>query len=161
MQRITLMAAVANNRCIGINNTLPWHLPEDFAFFKQYTLHKPVIMGRKTWEGLPRKPLPQRRNLVISHQEDYIADGAEVYMGLSIALQKCVAESEVVIIGGAQIYQQALSIASDLRLTEIACNVQGDAFFPEFSMTIWQEVERIANTSKEGIHFDFVHYVRR
>lgn len=161
MQRITLMAAMAKNRCIGVNNTLPWHLPEDFEFFKQYTLHKPVMMGRKTWESLPRKPLPKRRNLVISHQAEYIADGAEIYTGLSMALQKCVGEPEVVIIGGAQIYQQALLIASDLRLTEIACNVEGDAFFPEFSMATWQEVERIEHISKEGLHFDFVHYVRR
>ena len=77
MQKITLIAACADNGCIGIDNTMPWHLPEDFAFFKQYTLEKPVVMGRKTWESLPKKPLPGRRNIVVTRQADYATAGAE------------------------------------------------------------------------------------
>lgn len=162
MNKITLIAACDRNCCIGINNTMPWHLPEDFAFFKTYTLGKPVIMGRKTWESLPKKPLPERRNIVISRSSDYPAEGAEVAGSLADALALCAGAPEIIIMGGAQIYAQALPLATDLRLTEVGLQVEGgDAFFPEFSAEEWQETEREAHVSAKGTAYAFVRYQRR
>lgn len=159
MPKITLIAAYAARRCIGINNTMPWHLPEDFAFFKSYTTGKPVIMGRKTWESLPRKPLPGRQNIVITRQ-DYQAEGTQTAASLEDALALCQGVEEVIIMGGAQIYAQALPIATDLRLTEVGLDVDGDAFFPEFSTETWQEASRENHVSAKGIEYAFVHYVK-
>ena len=158
MQHITLIAAAADNLCIGKDNSVPWHIPEDFAFFKKYTLGKSIIMGRKTWDSLPKKPLPGRRNIVISRQENFTAAGAEVFNSLDIALQKTENEAEIIIIGGAQIYQQALPLATDLRLTEVHLYIDGDAFFPAFERTIWKEISREKHITQNGITFDFVHY---
>ena len=160
MQKITLVAAVAANRCIGSDNTMPWHIPEDFKFFKTYTSNKPVVMGRKTWESLPNKPLPNRRNIVITRQADYPITGAEIVSNLSAALALCVDEPEIIIMGGAQIYAEALPLATDLRLTEVALNPKGDAFFPDVSPSEWQECGREQQVSTKGIEFDFVHYHR-
>lgn len=159
MQKITLIAACAQNGCIGTNNTMPWHLPEDFAFFRTYTTGKPVVMGRKTWESLPKKPLPGRRNIVVTRNADYTAEGAETVSGLEAALAACAGEQEIIIIGGAQIYTEALPLATDLRITEVGLTVAGDAFFPPFSRSIWHEASREAHTAANGIPFAFVHYV--
>ena len=160
MQTITLVAAMAANRCIGIGNDMPWHIPEDFAFFKTYTSGKPVIMGRKTWESLPKKPLPGRRNIVISRNTAYLAEGAEVAADLASALALCTADKEIIIMGGAQIYAQALPLATDLRLTEVELTPAGDAFFPIFTLEEWHEHSRSHQISAQGIAFDFVHYRR-
>lgn len=159
--KITLVVATARNGCIGINNDMPWHIPEDFAFFKAYTSGKPVVMGRKTWESLPKKPLPNRRNLVVSRQADYVAVGAEVVTSLQDALQSCAAAPETIIMGGAQIYAQALPLATDLRITEVALDVAGDAFFPSISPHEWQLLERQEHVSSKGIAFAFVHWQRQ
>lgn len=159
--KITLVAALAENRVIGANNDMVWHIAEDFAFFKQYTLHKPVIMGRKTWDSLPRKPLPQRRNLIITRQSDFQAAGADVFADLHGAIAACAADDEIIIMGGAEIYAQALPFASDFRLTEVKLQPQGDVYFPEFSRDEWCEVERLPQISANGIAFDWVHYVRK
>ena len=158
-QKITLVAALAENRVIGMNNDIPWHIPEDFAFFKQYTSHKPMIMGRNTWESLPRKPLPNRRNMVIDF-EPVALSGAEVFTSLQAAFDACADEPEVIVMGGGQIYALALPFATDLRLTEIKLSPQGTVFFPEFSLTQWQEMSRQSHQSINGVAFDFVHYVR-
>lgn len=160
MQKITLIAAHAENRCIGIDNQMPWHLPEDFAFFKSYTTGKPVLMGRKTWESLPKKPLPNRRNIVISRQADYLAEGAEVFHDVQTALAACSTDAEVVIMGGAQIYEQTLPLASDLRITEVGLDAAGDAFFPEYRKGGWREAVRENHVSQNGTAYAFVHYVR-
>lgn len=160
MTQITLIAACAANRCIGKDNSIPWYIPEDFAFFKAFTLGKPIIMGRKTWESLPRKPLPGRRNIIITRQAGYSAEGAETAPDLETALSMCQNQDETVIIGGAQIYAQALPFATDIRLTEIDLDVEGDAHFPEFSRTDWQENSRSSHTGTDGIRYDFVHYRR-
>ena len=159
--RITLVVATAQNGCIGINNDMPWHIAEDFAFFKTYTSGKPVVMGRKTWESLPKKPLPNRRNIVISRQADYAAAGAEVVGSLQAALALCADAPETIVMGGAQIYAEALPLASDLRITEVALEVDGDAYFPSIDANTWQEVERVAHVSANGLAFSFVHYQRR
>ena len=153
MQTITLIAAVGENGCIGIGNAMPWHLPEDFAFFKQYTLGK-------TWESLPRRPLPGRRNIVVSRQSGYQADGAEVMPSLAAALAACAGEREIIVMGGAEIYRQALDSATDLRLTEVRLAPAGDAFFPSFDRGLWHEESRSSQQSADGTAFDFVHYRR-
>ncbi|HEZ0793409.1 TPA: dihydrofolate reductase [Neisseria meningitidis] len=161
MLKITLIAACAENLCIGADNAMPWHIPEDFAFFKAYTLGKPVIMGRKTWESLPVKPLPGRRNIVISRQADYCAAGAETAASLEAALALCTGAEEAVIMGGAQIYGQAMPLATDLRITEVDLSVEGDAFFPAIDRTHWKEAERTERrVSSKGTRYAFVHYLR-
>ncbi|MBF0803085.1 MULTISPECIES: dihydrofolate reductase [Neisseria] len=160
MQKITLIAACAENGCIGIDNTMPWHLPEDFAFFRSYTTGKPVVMGRKTWESLPKKPLPGRRNIVITRRADYQAEGAQTMPGLQTALSACAADAEIIIMGGAQIYTEAMPAATDLRITEVGLKVAGDAFFPKISSSRWQEKSRETHTAANGINYAFVHYVR-
>ncbi|MBH5330131.1 dihydrofolate reductase [Eikenella sp. S3360] len=161
MQTITLIAAVADNGCIGSGNAMPWHIAEDFAFFKRYTLGKPVVMGRKTWDSLPKKPLPGRRNIVITRQGAWQAEGAERAESLAGALALLADAPEIIIMGGAQIYTQALPLATDLRLTEVRLTINGDAFFPDFSPVEWQEAERSSHTAAaNGIRFDFAHYRR-
>lgn len=159
--KITLIAAVAANRVIGSNNDMPWHLPEDFAFFKQYTGGKPVIMGRKTWDSLPKKPLPNRRNLVVTRQTGFQAAGAEVFADLSDALSACAGADEIIVMGGAQIYAQALPLATDMRLTEVALTPQGDVHFPEFQAADWLQCSREQHTAANGIEFAFVHWQRK
>ena len=159
-QQITLVVATAKNGCIGINNDMPWHIPEDFAFFKAYTSGKPVVMGRKTWESLPKKPLPNRRNIVITRQADYVAEGAEVVGDLQAAFALCDDAPEVIVMGGAQIYAEALPLATDLRTTEVDLTVDGDAYFPSVDARMWKELAREAHVSAKGIAFAFVHYQR-
>ena len=162
MQKITLVAAVAQNRVIGRDNQMIWHIPEDFAFFKRFTSGKPVLMGRKTWDSLPRKPLPNRRNIVVSRQAGWQAEGAEVFADVQAALSACADAPEIIVMGGEQIYAQPLVLATDLRLTEVALRPEGDAFFPEFSVGDWQEVSRERCVSeKGGTAFDLVHYQRK
>ncbi|MDO4879454.1 MAG: dihydrofolate reductase [Neisseria sp.] len=160
MRKITLVAAYARNRVIGADGKMPWHLPEDFAFFKAYTLGKPVVMGRKTWESLPVRPLPGRRNIVVTRQTDFEGEGAETAFGLMDAVSLCDGEAEIVIMGGGQIYEQAMGIATDLRITEIDLAAEGDVFFPKIEDFRWQEVERIPHVAANGIGYAFVHYVR-
>ena len=160
-QLITLVVATAKNGCIGINNDMPWHIPEDFAFFKTYTSGKPVVMGRKTWESLPKKPLPNRRNIVITRQADYVAEGAEVVGNLQAAFALSANAPEIIVMGGAQIYAEALPLASDLRITEVDLSIDGDAYFPSIDASIWQEVEREVHVSANGLAFSFVHYQQR
>ncbi len=159
-QKITLIAAMAHHRVIGFNNQIPWHIAEDFVFFKQYTIGKPVIMGRKTWHSLPRRPLPNRRNIVLTQQKHWQDEGAEVFFSLDEAIAACVAAPEIIIMGGAEIYRQSLPIATDLRLTEIDLSTSGDAYFPEFSRQDWQEISRDKHIAQNGLAFDFVHYTR-
>lgn len=160
MQKITLIAAYAARQIIGQNGTIPWHISEDFAFFKAYTLGKPVVMGRKTWESLPKKPLSGRRNIVISRNSGLVLEGAEVADDPMKALALCAAADEVVIMGGAEIYRRFLPLATDLRITEVVLDVAGDAFFPPFGADEWREVSRENRISAKGIGFALVHYER-
>lgn len=143
---IALIAAVARNGAIGRDNELPWRLSGDLQFFKRTTLGKPVVMGRKTFESIGR-PLPGRSNIVISRNPDWCANGVESAPTLEAALQKaqqCAAEvaaTEVMVIGGAQIYRQALPLAERLYVTEVDAEVDGDAFFPELDDQ-WRESSR-------------------
>jgi dihydrofolate reductase len=158
---LTLIAAVAKNRVIGIDNRLPWHLPEDMRHFREVTRGHPVIMGRKTWESLPEafRPLPGRQNIVISRQPDYPAAGATLAHSLPAALE--LVTNDAFIIGGEQLYALALPHADRLVLTEVEMDVTGDAWFPAFTSEEWQEVQRENQVSEKGIAFAFVTYERR
>ena len=163
MQQITLIAAVDKNNAIGKDNKMAWHIPADFAFFKQYTLHKPIIMGRKTWVSLPKKPLPERRNIILSKQLDFTEENAEILHSVDEVFLQLKNEKEIVVIGGEQIYTQFMPYATDIRLTEVNLQIENaDAFFPKFDKNIWQEISRDKQIcDKSQIAFDFVHYVKK
>ena len=155
---INLIFARARNGVIGKDNQLPWHLPEDLAHFKRTTLGQPVIMGRKTWDSLPPKfrPLPGRANLVVTRQADWQASGATVAHSLTQAQAMCDPAQEVWVIGGAEIYAQALPYARKAVITEIDITVDGgDAFAPQFGPQ-WQETAREEHVSAQGLPYRFI-----
>ncbi len=160
MTVLSLIAAMDRRRLIGRDNALPWRLPEDLRHFKATTLGKPVIMGRKTWESLGR-PLPGRRNIVVSRNAAYVADGGETAPSLTAALAQAGDVEEAFVIGGAELYRQALPLAQRLYLTEIDAEFTGDAWFPDFSADEWREAGREAQVSTDGLAFAFVRYERR
>ena len=166
--KISLISAVAENGIIGRQNRngepeLPWHLPDDFAFFKRKTSHHPIIMGRKSLDALG-KPLPNRTNIVITRNTDFRADGVTVVHTLDDAIAEAakINQSEIFVIGGAEIYTMALPIATTLYLTEIDQTYEGDAYFPTFDKADWQEVSRRTHPADErhAVAFDFVEYER-
>jgi dihydrofolate reductase len=158
---LNLIFARARNGVIGHNNTLPWHLPEDLAHFKQTTLGQPVVMGRKTWESLPPKfrPLPGRTNIVVTRQKDWHAEGAVVAHSIEEAVQQCLAEAQVWVIGGAEVYSQAMPLATRAVVTEIDADFEGDAFAPTFDAS-WQEAERTTHTAANGLTYSLVTLTR-
>ena len=162
MAEIVLIAAVAKNRVIGRDNQLIWNIPEDMAHFKTLTSGQTVLMGRKTWESLPPRfrPLPGRRNIVISRQTNYEAPGAEVADSLENGLKLASTAATVFIIGGEQIYTQALPLADRLELTEVDLTPEGDAWFPVVSASEWQDTEHKNIVSSSGIAAGFVTYRR-
>jgi dihydrofolate reductase len=157
MTRVYLVAAVAANGIIGANGKLPWHLPEDLKHFKRLTLGQPVIMGRRTWESLPGA-LPGRENIVVSRRAGYQAPGAAVARSLEAALALCAGEPVVFVIGGEQLFAEALPLASGLVMTEIKQDFAGDTRFPEYDRARWRETQREAHTAANGMRFDFVLY---
>lgn len=160
--RVTLIVAYARNRVIGRDNTIPWRIRGEQAHFKRVTLGHPIVMGRKTWESLPRRPLPGRRNMVLTRDESFRADGAEALSDLETALAACAGAAEVFVIGGAQIYAQALPRADRVIATEVDLEVDGDVFFPTLEAAHWREVERVAGPTDAGqIAHAFVTYARR
>ncbi len=157
---VVMIAAVARNQAIGLDNRLLWRLPEDLKRFKSLTLGHPILMGRKTFESLGR-PLPGRRNVVVSRNPDWRSEGADVFSSLEEALAACVGSEKVFVIGGAEIYRQALAMADVLDLTEVDDAPEGDVFFPDLDKTCWQEASREAQQdAASGIHYDFVEYRR-
>lgn len=163
MTEVIVIAAVARNRVIGKDNALIWNIPEDMAHFRQLTAGHTVVMGRKTWESLPPRfrPLPGRRNIVVSRQPDYVAPGGEVADSLEKALALAATATQVFIIGGEQIYRQAMAMADRLEITEIDLAPDGDAWFPEISAADWQETQKKTPPSQSGTGFSFVTYRRR
>ncbi|MEE4243792.1 MAG: type 3 dihydrofolate reductase [Kangiellaceae bacterium] len=128
---ISLVCAMANNRVIGKDNDMPWHMPADLKHFKSVTMGKPIVMGRKTYESIGR-PLPGRRNIIITRNLDYKADGIEVVSSVDAALNLLSDHDEIMITGGGNIYQQTIDIADKLHLTFIDLETDGDAFFPQY-----------------------------
>ncbi len=139
--QISIIAAMAKNRIIGRDRGLPWRLPADLQHFKALTVGKPIIMGRKTWESLPGL-LPERPHIVISSNPDYRASGCSVVHSLDAALVAAGDVAEIMVVGGAQIYAQALPLAQRIYLTLVHTEVEGDTMFPEFDLDGWQELER-------------------
>lgn len=159
---IALIAAMDRNRTIGIGNKLPWRLPAEMAFFKKMTLGKTVLMGRKTFESL-RKPLSDRRNIVLTRQQEFQPEGCEVVHSLEEALERC-KDDELMVIGGADIYAQFLPFADTILLTDVDAVIEGgDAFFPAFSDSEWQLVqsERRNRDEKNVYAFTFQTFKRR
>ena len=155
--KITLIAAAAENNVIGKDNDLIWHLPKDLKFFKENTLNKPLVMGRKTFESLPGV-LPKRRNIIITRQKDYTAKGAEVVHSIEAALEICRDEEEVMIAGGANIYEQALSLADEILLSRIHSTFDGDSYFPEIDMKNWEVLEETFSPKDEKNEYDITFY---
>ena len=151
---ISLIAAMANNRVIGKNNQMPWHLPADLGHFKAVTLGKPVIMGRKTYESIGR-PLPGRRNIVISRNSDYKVEGCDTAISLEEAMELVNEVEELMIIGGGHLYSQAIPLADRLYLTFIDLNVDGDTLFPEFEHLNLTEVKREKHLKDEKNPYDY------
>lgn len=160
MTLLTIIVATDAQRGIGINNSLPWKLPEDMAHFKRLTTGHPVIMGRKTFDSIGR-PLPNRRNIVITRNADWRHEGVEAVHSLAEAQRLVAGDDEAFIIGGAQVYADALQAADQVVLTEIGQRFACDAFFPPLAPTEWQEMERQAYVSQNGLPYAFVTLRRR
>ena len=162
-KRIVLIAAVAKNNVIGVGGRLPWHLPADLAHFQALTLGKPVIMGRKTFESLPRRPLPDRLNIVLARDQNYpVPAGCTVFTSLKEAIKHTDAK-QIFIIGGASVYAQALPFAERIYLTRVDCEPKGDVFFPILNPAEWEEVEREdhAADEKNPYNYSFLTLKRR
>jgi dihydrofolate reductase len=159
MKRLHLIFARAANGVIGKDGRLPWHLPEDMAHFKRTTAGQPVIMGRKTWDSLPPKfrPLPGRTNIVVTRQAGWQAQGALRAASLADALALCPTDGDAWVIGGAEIYREALPLAHTAVVTEIEAEFEGDAQAPQFGPQ-WRETGRERHTAANGLAFSFVTY---
>jgi dihydrofolate reductase len=157
---VEIVVAMARNRVIGRDNALPWRLPEDLRHFRALTLGHPIVMGRKTWESLGR-PLPGRRNLVVSRDPSHAAGGCEVFSTLACALEACGGADRIFVIGGARLYAAALPIATLLHVTEIDAEFAGDTCFPEVDWSAWREVGRESRRcAEQGFDYHFVTYER-
>jgi len=160
--RISLLVAMAKNRIIGVNNTLPWRLPADLRHFKALTMGHHIVMGRKTYESIG-KPLPGRTSVVVTRNANYKTPGVIVANSLEAAIAACGNDEEIFIIGGAELYRQAIDFAGRIYLTEIDAEISGDAYFTNFDNHLWQEVERVSHMPDENnAHpYHFVVYDRQ
>ena len=160
MGQLTIVVAIDAQRGIGINNTLPWHLPEDLAHFKRVTLGHPIIMGRKTFDSIGR-PLPKRRNIVITRNRGWSHEGVETAASLPSAIALLGGEPAS-IIGGAQVFQEAIGLADSMIVTEIAHSFRCDTFFPPIDPAVWRETARETHHSEaNGYGYAFVTYERK
>jgi dihydrofolate reductase len=159
---LSLIAAVARHGAIGKNNALLWHEPEDQKHFRLVTLGCPVLMGRKTWDSLPPrfKPLPGRRNIVVTRDANWRADGAEAAGSLDAALAMTAKAPKVFVIGGANLYAHALPLANELMLTEIDAEFDADTYFPRWDRSLFRQTARQRHTTEQGIAYSFVTYTR-
>ena len=162
---LALIAAVARNGVIGRDNDMPWHLPEDLKHFRESTMGHAVLMGRRTWDSLPPKvrPLPGRRNIVLTRQPGWQAEGAEAAVSLDAALALLQGQPRAFVIGGVEVYARALPLADELVLTEIRQDVEGDVRFPEFDRGRFVETLRRPQlaAAPQSLNYDFVTYRRK
>ncbi|UQZ37137.1 dihydrofolate reductase [Paenibacillus sp. PK3_47] len=156
---ITLIWAMDANGLIGKNNDLPWHLPRDFAYFKAETLGKRMLMGRKTWDSLGGKPLKGRTSIILTRDTDYAPEGAEVVHSLEEALAEGRKDDELMVVGGAEIYQMMLPYADKLQVTRIEEAFEGDTKFPEVDWSQWEEVSNTPGIRDEKNPHDYRFYV--
>ena len=163
MTPVTLVVAVAQNGVIGNRGALPWRIPEDLKRFKALTMGKPLIMGRKTWDSLPKKPLPGRSNIVVTRDAAFRAPGASVAHSFDSALAEAEKENpiEIMVIGGEAIFAAALPLAHRIHLTEIMSASEGDAFMPPIEKSQWRETARAGPYESGGLRYDFVTLERR
>ena len=161
MTLLSLIVAMDNNRLIGSNNALPWNLPADLAFFKRTTMGKPIVMGRKTYESIG-KPLPGRRNIVVTRNRNYRAPGCDIVAGVDEAMQLCEPVPEIMLIGGASLYQQSIERANYLYITQIHHSFDGNTWFPEFDERLWSiESRDDFDPDENNLHpYSFVKFVR-
>ena len=152
--KISIIVAMAANGVIGRENQLPWHLPADLKHFKQMTMGKPILMGRKTWESIGR-PLPGRTNIVITRDSTYSAAGCEVVNSIDAAITAAGEQDEVMVIGGAELYRQVLPDTDTIYLTRIHEAFEGDSRFPEIRNTEWHQVERVDHEADEKNSHDY------
>ena len=165
--QIVLIAAVAENGVIGRGGTMPWRLKSDMQHLRRSTMGKPVVMGRKTYESLHIKPLPGRTNIVVTRDKDFTAPGVLVTPSLDAALQAARGDalrrgSDIMVIGGAQIYAQAIPLAERLEITHIHAQPEGNSLFPAIDPAVWREAERVAHPAgaDDDAPYDFVSYLR-
>lgn len=153
---------MADNMIIGDKNSLPWNLPADMEYFRKTTLGKPIIMGAKTFESIG-KALPNRKNIILSHDKNYRAEGCVVVTSIEQALKEIGENEEVMIAGGASVYKQFLPLADRLYLTFIHHDFEGDAYFPKFDINKWKEIKRIDNEAdeKNPYPYSFVVFERK
>jgi dihydrofolate reductase len=158
---LSIIVAMAKNRTIGIDNTLPWRIPADLQHFKKLTMGHHMIMGRKTFDSIG-KPLPGRTTVVVSRDHDLKIAGCTVAHSLSEAIASCAPDAQIFVVGGADIYTQALGLVDRLYITEIQQDVEGDAHFPEFDQDEWQEVSREIHHQEapQPLEYHFVEYRR-
>lgn len=159
---VTIIAAIADNGIIGRDNDVPWHLPADLQRFKALTTGHVVVMGRKTFDSIDRRPLPNRRCIVVSHNPDYSAEGVETATSVNEAVDRAAGE-DVFIAGGRAIYEEGLKLADEMQLTRIHAQVDGDISFPAFATGDWDLVrsDSHAPDEKHSHSFTFEHYKRR
>lgn len=161
MSQLSLIVAMAKNHAIGLNNTLPWRCPEDLKHFKALTMGHHMIMGRKTFDSIG-KPLPGRTTVVVTRNADLSIPGCIVVHSLDAAIAACAGDSKIFIVGGADLYRQAIPRVDTMYITEIQQDVGGDAFFPAFDHAAWQEVarERRSQSEPQPLEYHFVTYQR-
>jgi dihydrofolate reductase len=161
MTELSLIVAMDDNRLIGSNNDLPWQMPADLAYFKRTTMGKPIIMGRKTFASIGR-PLPGRRNIVITRDSGFSATGCEIANGIEAALSLCCEAEEVMLIGGASLYQQTIDRATQLCITRIHHSFEGDTWFPEIDLGLWKQETREDHEAdySNPYAYSFVKFVR-
>lgn len=160
MTELALIVAYSKNRVIGKDNQLPWRLPSDLAHFKRQTSGHPIIMGRKTWESIGR-PLPNRHNIVVSRRGEGNFTGATVVASLEAATAAVTENDTAYVIGGAQLYEQALPLVQRIIATEIDIHLEGDAFFPVLDPEVWITTATEVQPPENGLPFAFVTYTRR
>jgi dihydrofolate reductase len=158
MTQLSIIVAIDRNRGIGVRNQLPWHLPEDLAHFKRLTTGHPIIMGRKTFDSIG-KPLPNRRSIVITRDRAWRHEGVDVVHSLDDAVALA-GDAPAFVIGGAQVFAEALNVVDRLIVTEIHAAFDCDTFLPPIDAAVWREAERTAHVGANGLAFDIVIYTR-
>ncbi len=160
MKNCSLIVAFANHHVIGINNTLPWHLPEDLKRFRALTMGHHIIMGRKTYESLGRL-LPGRTTVIVTRNKDYKVAGALIAHSLQAALMQCGSDNEPFLIGGSELYKEGLKHATKLYITEVHAEFVGDAFFEDIDISVWDLSEKKDHSSSNGHKYSDLIYVRK
>lgn len=156
MSIVSLVVAMADNGVIGKGGALPWRIPEDMRHFKVLTMGKPCIMGRKTWDSLPKKPLPGRENIIVTRDREFRAEGGFVAHSVEEAIAHANEAEEICVIGGADIYKAALSRATRIHLTEVYGSFEGDIALSLFDKAIWHETTREDHATPDGLRYSYV-----